>query len=106
MKDITEQELGGVQPLFQPELTANEDEDMDTNQDTTVQIQEPVQEPFQFINGKVLIREPEILSTLKELENMHGHTEEESSEEERDEDENEAREALNKMLEEFGDVFN
>jgi hypothetical protein len=105
MKEITKQELKDVQPLLQPESIASEHETVNAHEtmDETNALEE---EPFQFINGKVLVREPEIISTLQELENMHEHVQDESSEEEQDEDENLAREALNKMLEEFGDVFN
>lgn len=103
MKDITKQELEGVQPLLLPESIENKPDPMDK---TAIEDQK---ESFEIINGKVVVREPDIISTLEELEeleNMRRHTEDESSEEEQDEDENQAREALNKMLEEFGNVFN
>lgn len=121
MKDAKKHDVINEEPLFCPE----QEEEQQPNDDNVHEVvsvdpspivvdsedQENQPGSFKIVNGQVVVKDPSMLATLQELDKIymesHNAQQESSSsdEEEITENDEDARQALHKMLEEFGGGF-
>lgn len=120
MKDAKKHDVVNEEPLFCPE-EEEEQQPKKSNIHDVVSVdpspivvesenQESQPDSFKIVNGQVVVKDPGMLATLQELDKiyMESHNaqqEPSSDEEEVEENDEDARQALHKMLEEFGGGF-
>ncbi|CAO3609467.1 unnamed protein product [Mucor fragilis] len=118
MKDAKKHDVNNEEPLFCPEEKEEPPEENNAHDvvsvDPPIHVEDKDQEDqpdsFKIVNGQVVVKDPSMLATLQELDKIymdsHNAQEEPSSDEEEVvENDEDARQALRKMLEEFGGGF-
>ncbi|KAL9560026.1 hypothetical protein MBANPS3_000141 [Mucor bainieri] len=120
MKDAKKHDVIHEETLFCPVEEEEEKQLSDDNVLDAVSVDPPMvmesedqedqPDSFKIVNGQVVVKDPSMLATLQELDKiyMESHNAQQipsSDEEEVDENDDDARQALHKMLEEFGGGF-